>query len=88
MKTKFNDNWVIDEDCSEEIDKIAISDANTHIERLVFPAFWIKNVETLERKVCWVLEQIDGKLTFIIHGGDYGSVYSPEVYIKHLRSVQ
>lgn len=88
VKTPLNEPWVIDEDVSESIDKIAVSDAFTHAERLVFPAFWIKNPETGERHVCWTHDQIDGKWTMKMYGGDSKSMYAPETYIKHLRSIQ
>ena len=86
-KTRFNEPWVIDEDVSESIDKIAVSDAHTHAERLVFPAFWIKNTVTGERKPAWVCEQIAGNWTMMIMGGDSESVLEPEEYIEQLRKI-
>jgi len=86
--TQLNEPWVMDEDCSVSIDKIAISDAFTHKERLVFPAFWIKNTVTGERKVCWVLSQIDGRWTYLSAGGDSRTMHRPEIYARHLRGLQ
>lgn len=86
-ETKFINGFVLDEDCSESINKIAVSDATTHYERLVFPAFWIKNPETGERKVCWTLDQIAGNWTMMILGGDEDSMLSAEEYISQLKEI-
>ena len=64
---------------SEGIDIICISDANTHTERLVFPA----HIKDGEPKILDYL-QIDGKMTFMIYGGDDESIYNDYTYIKHL----
>jgi hypothetical protein len=58
---------------------IAVSDAHTHIERLVFPAFVREDGEH-----CILTCEIDGKHTFMIDGGDPRSVYPDEVYLRHL----
>ena len=58
---------------------IAVSDARTHIERLVFPAFVRDNGEN-----CILTNEIDGKHTFMIDGGDPRSVYPDAVYLRHL----
>ncbi len=58
---------------------IAVSDAHTHIERLVFPAFVRDNGEH-----CILTNEIDGKHTFMIDGGDPRSVYPDAVYLRHL----
>ena len=58
---------------------IAVSDASTHIERLVFPAFIYDNGEH-----CIVSCEIDGKLTSMIKGGDPRTVYPDAVYLRHL----
>lgn len=80
--------WVLDEDISESVDKIAISDATTHIERLVFPCFYIKNTKTGERKLWHRTTNIHGKHTMMIHGGDRRSAYSPKTYERALRAIQ
>lgn len=87
-ETKLKEPWVIDEDISESIDKIAISDAFTHKERLVFPAFWVKNTETGERHVCWTHDHVAGCWTFKIYGGDASSMKTPEEYITELLAAQ
>lgn len=58
---------------------IAVSDAHTHIERLVFPAFVCDDGEH-----CILACEIDGKHTLMIDGGDLRSVYPDEVYLRHL----
>ena len=82
---KFREGFELAEDISEYIDKICISDANTHIERLVFPAFNIRNIETGEITLCHRCNKIDGYNTFMIHGGDINSIWDDKVYIRHLR---
>ena len=57
---------------------ICISDATTHIERIVFIA------EKFDKEYARLSIQIDGKLTMSIHGGDANAVYDDEVYIRHL----
>ena len=57
---------------------VVVSDAHTHIERLVFPGFCI------DGKWGGGGNEIDGKHTFMIDGGDPASVYADEVYLRHL----
>lgn len=57
---------------------ICISDANIHIERLVFAAEKFHNGYS---RLDFV---IDGKYTFKIHGGDSNAVYDDKVYLRHL----
>jgi hypothetical protein len=78
------DEYLLDEDIRNSVNKIAVSDALTHIERLVFPAFWIINKTTGERKISWIHNNIDGKWTMMIEGGNPRYVYRPETYISHL----
>jgi hypothetical protein len=82
------EGYELAEDISESIDKIAISDATTHAERLVFPAFWIKNTNTGETKVIHRCNKIHGRHTMLIHGGDVSSMLQPEVYVRALRMLQ
>lgn len=58
---------------------VVVSDAFTHIERLVFPAW-----QTKEHGMGAGAMEIDGKHTMMIHGGDPDSVYEDEVYLRHL----
>lgn len=57
---------------------IAISDANTHIERLAFVAEKFPDGYDILTVV------IDGKMTMSIHGGDSRAVYDDKVYLRHL----
>ena len=57
---------------------VCVSDAFTHIERLVFPAFIAKD------EYHGLSVNIDGKHTFMIDGGDSESVYEDAVYLRHL----
>lgn len=57
---------------------ICISDATTHIERIVFVAEKFNNTYS-RLKI-----QIDGKLTMAMHGGDDRTIYDYEVYLRHL----
>lgn len=61
---------------------LCVSDAHTHIERLVFAAF--KYLKDGVYEYCPLPTQIDGKHTFMIDGGNINSVYADEVYIRHL----
>lgn len=82
---KLNPEYELAEDISESINKICISVAHTHIERLVFPAFNARNKKTGEIHLCHRNNTIDGKLTFMIYGGSNNAVYPDGVYIRHLR---
>lgn len=57
---------------------ICVSDAYTHIERLVFVG------EKFPAGYGRTSIQIDGSHTMRIHGGDERSVYPDEVYLRHL----
>ena len=80
-----NPKYEIIDDISKSIDKICISDAHTHIERLVFPAFYVRNKETGEIFVSHRLNNIAGKLTMMSLGGDVNMIYKDEVYVRYLR---
>lgn len=60
---------------------ICVSDAHTHIERLVFVA------EKLPSGYGNLGIQIDGCHTMRINGGDSDKVYADEVYLRHLAVV-
>ena len=81
--TKFRDEYKHLEGLSKDgVDVICISDANNFIERLVFAGLeYENNGKPIYSRYSVV---IDGKNTMSIYGGDYGSVYEPEVYIRHL----
>ena len=84
---KLVDGYELAEDVSESIDKICVSDAHTHTERLVFPVFNIRNKQSGEVMPIHRCNKIDGRWTFMTHGGDSESVYPDEVYIRHLKKV-
>ena len=67
------------------IDIICISDATTHIERLVFAGIRAKSSIPNE---CFMFSslQIDGKYTFRTSGGNINSVYPDEVYLRRIAS--
>lgn len=81
--TKLRDEYKHLEGLSKDgVDVICISDADNFIERLVFAGLeYEKGGKTIYGRYSVV---IDGKNTMSIYGGDYGSVYEPEVYIRHL----
>lgn len=60
---------------------VMISDARTHIERLVFPAFEYNG------KYGWGSGDIGGKHTMMIYGGDQNSIYPDEVYLRRLAQI-
>lgn len=60
---------------------VCVSDAHTHIERLVFVG------ENFPSGYGRTNVQIDGSHTMMIHGGDEKSVYPDEVYLRHLGMV-
>jgi hypothetical protein len=62
---------------------VCISDAHTHTERLAFGAMYFEDTKQYGR----LLHCLDGKNTFMIHGGDDDAVYPDKVYIKHLRMI-
>ena len=84
---KINPEFELAEDVSQSINKICISDAHTHIERLVFPAFSVLNKKTGEITVCHRNNTIDGSLTFMTHGGSSKSIHPDRVYVRHLKMI-
>ena len=60
---------------------ICVSDAHTHIERLVFAA------EKIPGGHGNLGIHIDGCHTMRMHGGDSNKVYADEVYLRHLGMV-
>lgn len=57
---------------------VLISDATTHVERLVFSAYKV------EGKIYRVSQDILGYHTFMIDGGDPDKIYPDEVYLRKL----
>lgn len=66
-----------------EIEYVIVSDAKTHIERLVFCACEYEpgKFSTLS------FMDMDGKLTMMIHGGNPRDVHPDEVYLRRIASV-
>ena len=81
----FEEPWEMGEDLNKGIDKICVSDARTHCERLVFPAFNVRNKETGEIMVAHRNNQIAGCWTMKIHGGDANTMRPDEVYVRYLK---
>lgn len=64
---------------TKEIEYVCISDAHTHIERLVFPAMRTdKNYEAL------IGDHMAGELTFMHEGGDIDSIQEHTHYLGEL----
>lgn len=71
------------EGASDEWDVLCISDAHTHIERLVFLGFY----EDDEKCGMLSSSHIHGKMTMMIHGGNSHEVYSDAVYLRRLATM-
>jgi len=83
LKTpKFNPGVELAEDLSQGVEYVCVSDALTHIERLVFPAFKIRKEG--KEKLSHTFGHIGGSMTMVIHGGDPGSIKPDEVYLRRL----
>lgn len=63
------------------VEYVAVSDAHDHIERLAFPAFKIG--ETYG----FLCDDIAGKHTYLINGGDPNSIYDDAVYLRFLSRI-
>lgn len=61
---------------------VAISCAHTHIEKLTFPAIRIG-----EDRYTYICDNIAGKHTRMIDGGDPSTVYADEVYLRYLATL-
>ena len=71
------------EACKQGVDVICVSDAHTHIERLVFAGCeYTMNGETKYTSVSML--HIDGKLTMMIYGGNSKDVHPDEVYLRRI----
>ena len=57
---------------------VGISDAHTHVERLAFPAIAVGGVYGI------LPDDIAGKHTMMIHGGDVRSIYNDATYLRYL----
>lgn len=71
-------------DDTEAIDKVCISDANDHIERLVFPIVYAIDKRTGNKCLFINYLNIDGYMVPL--GGDNtNTIHKDEVYLRHLR---
>ena len=64
------------------IEYVCVSDAHTHIERLLFVAVPMNKEKTDFSSLCG--KQLDGRHTFMIHGGNSRDVHPDEVYLRRL----
>ncbi len=72
-------------DLSKGTHYICVSDARTHVERLVFPALPVLEKSTHKISYCVTnYFHIAGEMTMMIYGGDPESIHEPEFYIKQL----
>ena len=79
IKPEFQEAYL--EQFKEGVWRVCVSDAHTHIERLVFPAVKKDNAE---KPYTFLACDIDGKHTYMIYGGDERAIYDDEVYLRHL----
>ena len=71
-------------DDTEAIDKVCISDANDHVERLVFPIVYAIDKRTGKKCLFINYLNIDGYMVPL--GGDNtNTIHKDEVYLRHLR---
>ena len=64
------------------IEYVCISDAHTHIERLMFLAIPLNEDNT--EFGCMAGLQMDGRHTFMTEGGDQRTVHPDQVYLRRL----
>jgi hypothetical protein len=69
----------------ELIEYVVVSDAHTHIERLVFLGIPINEEKTDFGCLCGF--QLDGDNTMLIEGGDLNKVYPDNYYLQRLAEV-
>ena len=81
---KLKPEYSIVEDLTEGFEYVCVSMANTHIEKLVFPAYKVEHKETGEESFAFCMNSIEGKMTMMIYGGDYSTIESDEEYLKRL----
>ena len=78
-------------DDTEAIDKVCISDANDHVERLVFPVVYAIDKRTGAEHLFINPIVIDGYMTpltligYVIGYGYAKTIHKDEVYLRHLR---
>ena len=71
----------------DKIFVVCISDAHTHLERLVFAATKYKLPDGEIIYGVLSMMHIDGALTMSIHGGDASTMKADEVYLRKIKMV-
>ena len=74
-------------DDTEAIDKVCVSDAHDHVERLVFPIVYVTDKNTGAKRLFINFIDIDGHMT-PLNGNGYDNaktIHKDEVYLRHLR---
>lgn len=66
------------------VEYVTISDSRVHLERLTFPAFKLNLPD--EPYGC-IYDNICGKHTWLIKGGDPKSIHPDEVYLRRLTQI-
>lgn len=83
-KDRLKDGYeLLDDKCFS----VCISDATTHIERLVFAAGRVKKPNGKIIYIPYSMLQIDGRMTFMTNGGSYAHVKDDEIYLRHIAMV-
>lgn len=72
------------EDPAKGVNHVCVSNAHTHIEKLVFPAFMIRNNKTKKEYLVHRNNNIEGVHTMLIHGGDPKTIEPDETYLERL----
>ena len=72
-------------DDTETIDKVCVSDAHDHVERLVFPVVYVIDKRTGTEHLFVNPLDIDGHMTPLIGYGNAKTIHKDEVYLRHLR---
>lgn len=78
----FREGITIDDSFENGIDKVCISDAKYHIERLVFPAFYV--LVDSERILTTSFDRLSGQMTFMIDGGEIETIRDDLVYLRQI----
>jgi len=76
-----------DIDNTRSINKVCVSDAHTHVERLVFPVLSVGDKNTgKEGLFIWYID-IDGYITRMDGDDNWNTVHPDEVYLRHLKLI-
>lgn len=72
-------------DDTETIDKVCVSDAHDHVERLVFPIIYVTDKNTGAKRLFINFLDIDGHMTPLNGYDNAKTIHKDEVYLRHLR---